>query len=86
MPDHQPDRDKLSPTGPAKAPSDKKRSYDEKHPHAGTVEEHPDRRRPMTTTGSSNTESVILTKSEPDGCDDAEGSGAREGGSPSCKP
>jgi len=41
MPDHQPDRDKLGPTGPAKAPSDNKRSYDEKHPHAGTVEEHP---------------------------------------------
>jgi len=62
MPDHQPDRDKLGPTGPAKAPSDNKRSYDEKHPHAGTVEEHPGPPPTDDPPGSSKTESIILKK------------------------
>jgi hypothetical protein len=38
MPVQEPDRDKLGPTGPAKTPKPKK-SYDESHPHAGTVKE-----------------------------------------------
>jgi len=39
MPTHQPDRDKLGPMGPAKAPADQKRSREEKHPNPGTVQE-----------------------------------------------